>query len=140
VWSTRNSTAAGSLVISNPGKQPVSVSSPPVLAVTSVVPKGAPAPPPDAGRGKLRAFRPYDGPFDVAMAILEWPLPGCFAGADAVPVVVPPGKAVTCAFRSPLAAVAGADARGVNVSVSFAVGSGAAGGVCAADAARLTVV
>jgi hypothetical protein len=150
VWSKKDATASGSLIISNPTKSPLAASSGPVLAVTSTVPKGAQQPPPDSGRGKLRAFRPYNGPFDVPQAILEYPIPGCLAGADDKPVTIAPGKAVTCAFRTPLAAVAGTDPRTVNVSVSFAVGadgtkgggsgSGSSGGMCAADAVRMTAV
>jgi len=141
IFSTKNATVSGSFIVSNPTKQPLPVTQTPVLAVTSVVPKGSswsPPPPNSLGYGTLRPFRPYNGPYDVQQAILEYPVPRCLPGSPDKPVFVQPGKSVTCTFATPAAAVAGT--RAVSVSVSFDVSLKDVSGMCAADAAKTVAV
>lgn len=140
-FTARDLAVAGSFTLRNPTAAPLAVTSRPVVAVVSTVPAGsgwAPPTPEGAMYGKLRLFRPWNGPFDRQMSILEYPVPACLEGAsDAKPAVIAPGKSVSCAFRTPAAAVRGVDARTLAVSVSFSVGGGGGGGVCAADAPKV---
>jgi hypothetical protein len=144
VYDRKSTTVSGSIAFSNPTKQPVAIAGAAALAVTSTVPAGAQAPAPPAngsGRGQLRPFRPYSGPF-YPQAILEYEVPSCLqAGKDGKPATVPPGKTVTCAFKTPVAAaVAGTDPKTVSVSVSVPIGSPTISGMCAVDAQKLVVV
>ena len=144
VYNSKTRTVSGSLIISNPTAAAVPVEQGAILAVTSTIPKGSdwqPPPPNGLMYGKLRLFRPYNGPY-YPQAILEFPVPKCLDADGAAAAAVAPGKSVTCAFTTPAAAVAGTDAGTVKVSVSYPVQLKGAdpSGMCAADAAKLTVI
>ncbi|GBF98782.1 hypothetical protein Rsub_11364 [Raphidocelis subcapitata] len=156
VYDSKTQTVSGSISVALPANasRAVPVTWGPVLAVTATQPKGAqPPPPPDgAGYGKLRPFMPFRGPGDgplPAMTILEYPLPDCLAapaapgdaGGAAAAAAVAPGKAVSCAFSAPRAALPGSDPAGLEVSVSFPIDiGGGQSGMCAANATKVTVV